>query len=241
MDDENSSEQTKLISIKEGKLIVFEGTDASGKVTQAGHLFIRLRNEGKQVEMLSFPTYQKTKYGRLVAEYLAGMYGEKKDVPFEIVSMFYAIDRYQLKVEIAEKLKMGIYFIFDRYTQSNVFQAAKYGLEKGEKMWEWIKALESRLPQADAVVFLNVAPEVSEKLFKERQIKNMLLAQGQMDIHEKDREYQQTVRELYLKVAEKEDWIVIQCCRKEGEEWKFRTPEDIHEEIYQKLKERGVV
>ncbi|MBL7160157.1 MAG: hypothetical protein ISS95_01195 [Candidatus Aenigmarchaeota archaeon] len=240
-ENENSTEQTKLMERKRGKLIVFEGTDSSGKVTQAGHLFIRLRNDGEQVEMLSFPTYQKTKYGRLVAEYLAGMYGDKESVPSEISSMFYAIDRYQLKKEILEKLKMGIYFIFDRYTQSNIFQAAKQGLEKGEKMWEWIKALESRLPQPDAIIFLNVAPEVSENLFKERQVKNKLLDQGEMDINEKDRKYQQTARELYLKIAANEGWIVIECCRKEGDEWKFRTPQDIHEEIYSRLKEKGIV
>lgn len=40
-----------------GKIIVIEGTDGSGKKTQAVKLFERLKREGYNVIQLSFPNY----------------------------------------------------------------------------------------------------------------------------------------------------------------------------------------
>ena len=40
-----------------GKLIVFEGTDGSGKATQSKLLFERLQREGVDCRKLNFPRY----------------------------------------------------------------------------------------------------------------------------------------------------------------------------------------
>lgn len=40
-----------------GKLIVFEGTDGSGKATQSKLLFERLQREGIDCRKLNFPRY----------------------------------------------------------------------------------------------------------------------------------------------------------------------------------------
>ena len=41
-----------------GKLIVIEGTDCSGKETQSKLLIEKLRNEGVQIDIYSFPSYE---------------------------------------------------------------------------------------------------------------------------------------------------------------------------------------
>ena len=54
-----------------GKLIVFEGTDGSGKATQSKLLFERLQREGVDCRKLNFPRYGE-KSAALVELYLGG-------------------------------------------------------------------------------------------------------------------------------------------------------------------------
>ena len=77
-----------------GKLIVFEGTDGSGKATQTKLLFERLEREGKAVRRLTFPRYDKDS-SMLVRMYLGGEFGSNPgDVNAFAASTFYAVDRY---------------------------------------------------------------------------------------------------------------------------------------------------
>jgi len=218
-----------------GKLIVLEGTDSSGKKTQVGLLEKRLKAEGKKFEAMCFPTYEKTKLGELVGRYLKGDFGTKEEVGPEIGSMFFMMDRYQFKDKIRKTLESGTTIIMDRYTTSNIFQAAEAEGEERFRLWEWIKTVDSRLPRPDIVIFLNVTPDISEKLFAQREVKNPLIGRGGQDILEKDKAYQEKVRKLYLEIARKEGWIVIECCKND----ELRAPEEIHEEIFKKLKEKG--
>ena len=57
-----------------GKLIVFEGTDGSGKATQSKLLFERLQREGVDCRKLQFPRYGE-KSAALVELYLGGAFG----------------------------------------------------------------------------------------------------------------------------------------------------------------------
>ena len=57
-----------------GKLIVFEGTDGSGKATQSKLLFERLQREGVDCRKLNFPRYGE-KSAALVELYLGGAFG----------------------------------------------------------------------------------------------------------------------------------------------------------------------
>ncbi len=215
-----------------GKFIVIEGSDSSGKKTQATLLSERLKKT-KNVEMISFPTYQKTKLGAFVSKYLKGEFGSKEEINPEVGSLLYAIDRFQFKETLMKKLKEGKMIIADRYTTSNIYQAAKVEGDERFRVWEWIKKMESRIPQPDVVVYLNVPPEFSVNLFGERDVKNKLLEQGEKDIHENDVEYLKRVRELYLEIAKREkNWIVIDCI-KDGN---FRSKQDIADEVFEKLK-----
>ena len=55
-----------------GKLIVFEGTDGSGKATQSKLLFERLQREGIDCRKLNFPRYGE-KSAALVELYLGAL------------------------------------------------------------------------------------------------------------------------------------------------------------------------
>jgi dTMP kinase len=221
-----------------GKLILFEGGDSCGKKTQATLLADKLKKEGKKVEMIHFPSYQKTPLGIFVAKYLKGDFGSKESITPEIGSLFYSLDRYQFQKELEEKLKSGINVIADRYTASNIFQAAKLEGNERFKIWDWIKAVDSRIPQSDMTIVLNVPAKISKELAIKKEQKNDLMKKGEIDIHEADLEYQEKVRKTYLEIAEREGWLIVNCCRQSGE---FIPPEEIHSEIYKKLKEANVL
>ncbi|MGN1003237.1 MAG: dTMP kinase, partial [Oscillospiraceae bacterium] len=77
-----------------GKLIVFEGTDGSGKSTQFARLCQRLEQEGKNFQRLVFPQYDKPS-SALLRMYLNGEFGSHpEDVNPYAASTFYAVDRY---------------------------------------------------------------------------------------------------------------------------------------------------
>lgn len=221
-----------------GKFILFEGGDSCGKKTQTTLLAIKLKKEGKKVEMIHFPSYQTTPLGIFVAKYLKGDFGSKESITPEIGSLFYSLDRYQFQKEMEEKLKIGINIITDRYTASNIFQAAKLEGNERFKIWEWIKAVDSRIPQPDVTVVLNVPAKISKELTIKKEQKNDLMKKGEIDIHEADLEYQEKVRKTYLEIAEREGWMIINCCNKNGG---FIPPEEIHSEIYKKLKEANII
>jgi len=224
-----------------GKFILFEGTDSSGKKTQANLLAERLRKLGKKVEIIHFPTYLKTPLGIFVAKYLKGDFGSKEEITPEIGSLFYSLDRYQFQKELKEKLKAEITIIADRYTASNIFQVAKLEGNKRFEIWEWIKAIDSRLPQPDITIVLDVPTKISKNLFSKRENKNVLMQKGEIDIHEEDENYQEKVRRTYLDIAEREGWTVINCCKeKENGELEFISPKKIHNEIFEKLKELSI-
>ena len=77
-----------------GKLIVFEGTDGSGKATQTELLCQTLETQGVPFRRLSFPRYQEES-SALVRLYLGGAFGSHPDdVNAYAAATFYAVDRY---------------------------------------------------------------------------------------------------------------------------------------------------
>ena len=215
-----------------GKLIVFEGTDGSGKSTQFRLLTERLAAEGTEFHKLVFPRYSNES-SALIRMYLGGAFGSKPgDVNPYAASTFYAVDRYaSWNQEWKSIYEQGTLILSDRYTTSNaVHQASKETPENRERFFEWLYDLEfckMGLPKPDLVIFLDVPIEFTEKLMRSREQATGTHA----DIHEQDLDYLRLCRKTASEASAYYGWERIECV-KNGE---LRSIEDIHNEIYGKV------
>lgn len=179
-----------------GKLIVFEGTDGSGKATQSKLLFERLQREGVDCRKLNFPRYGE-KSAALVELYLGGAFGtHPSDVNAYAASTFYSVDRYaSYKQDWGKYYEAGGLLIADRYTTSNaVHQAGKLPDGEREKYLDWLFGFEYGLlglPEPSLVFYLDVPTELTEKMMREREQATNTKA----DIHEQDEAYLRACRE----------------------------------------------
>jgi len=197
------------MKIMKGKLIVIEGTDASGKSTQFSMLCGNLEKTGVSFKKVVFPQYDKPS-SALIHMYLNGEFGTKPDdVNAYAASTFYAVDRYaSFKKEWSGYYKSGGLILCDRYTTSNaIHQASKLSGEEREKYLEWLFGFEYELmglPRPDCVIFLDMPPKYAQMLLKNREGKTM-------DIHEKDAEYLKRCYDSSLNLCEKYGWVRIPC------------------------------
>ena len=211
-----------------GKLIVFEGTDGSGKATQSKLLFERLQREGVDCRKLNFPRYGE-KSAALVELYLGGAFGtHPSDVNAYAASSSYAVDRYaSYKTSWGSFYEQGGEIIADRYTTSNaVHQCSKLPLEQWDDFLRWAYDYEYRLlglPAPDAVVYLQVDPAASQKLMTGRYHGD----ESRKDVHEKDIEYLARSRRAAEYCAEHLGWATVHCT----ENGAMRTIEDIQAEV----------
>lgn len=217
--------------INNGKLIVIEGTDGSGKQTQTNILYERLKKE-RNVKQISFPNYDSPAC-EPVKMYLSGKFGENatKINPYP-VSVMYAIDRYaSYKTDWGKWYEDGEIIITDRYTTSNmVHQASKIeNSDEKNSYLSWLKDLEydkMELPRPDIVIFLNMSTDFTMLLMKDRE--NKITGKKRKDIHELDKWYLEKSYKNACEIARLENWYEIKC-EKNG---KIRTIEDISEEIF---------
>ena len=219
-----------------GKLFVIDGTDGSGKQTQFDKLQERLKKDGIDFRVVSFPNYDSPSSG-LVKMYLSGEFGENaKDVSPYIASTFYAGDRYATFVAgYKDYYDKGGIILADRYTTANmVHQAGKIqDKEEREKFLNWLWDFEFNLyglPIPTEVFFLNMPVEKSLELIKDRE--NKFTHAEKKDIHERDKNHLIDAYNAACYVSKKYNWYEVKCVK----ENQIRTIEDIHEEIYNEIK-----
>lgn len=222
--------------MSKGKLIIIEsGSDASGKATQAQKLYDRLVKEGYKVKKVTYPNYDSPACIP-VKMYLSGEFGKKpEDVNAYVASTFYAIDRFaSYNKEWKDFYNEGGIIISDRYTTSNmVHQAVKMDSYEKNKYLNWLYDLEFnlyKLPIPDCVIFLNVLPEISQSLMKDRN--NKFTGEKEKDIHENNKEYLERSYYNALEIADKYNWNKIDCTKNKN----LKTINEIHEEIYMEVK-----
>lgn len=213
-----------------GKLIVIEGTDCSGKETQAKLLIQHLKEKGMKVETFSFPNYDSPT-GKIVG----GPYLGKPSigdcwfpegavlVEPKVAALYYAADRRYNLPKIEEKLNQGISLILDRYVYSNMaHQAGKIeDTDERMNMYAWLDILEFKLlelPKPDIAIFLHMPSTYSSKLKQNR---------TELDAHEKDEAYLQKAENAYIELASVYKWKTIECV----ENTYIKTIEEIGREV----------
>lgn len=217
-----------------GKLIVFEGTDGSGKATQAGMLGIKLKEQGVSFQKIDFP-----RYGNPFAEparlYLDGALGKKPgDVSAYAASTLYAVDRYaSYKQDWGAAYEAGMLILANRYTTSNaVHQASKLQPAERAEFLDWLFDLEYcrlGLPKPDLVLYLDLPTELSEQMLRQREHSTGIKA----DIHEQDDTYLRNCRMNAREIARDLGWSMVNCAR----DGQIRSVQDIHDEVWRKVQE----
>lgn len=193
-----------------GKIIVLEGLDGCGKSTQLQILADSLIAERK-TRLISFPNYESST-GRVISDYLAGNIPCEGSAGAYAASAFYAADRYASYVTDWKKdYDNGTTIVSGRYTTSNaIYQMTKLPRAEWDDFLAWLWDFEYkklRLPEPDAVVFLDMPIEVSQKLLSARYDGD----ESKKDIHESNLAFLRTCRESALYTAERCGWKMISC------------------------------
>lgn len=227
-----------------GKIIVIEGADGSGKQTQAKMLKEKLEQLGYAVYSTAFPRYDSDS-SAAVRMYLNGeIKKQAEDISPKAASTFYAVDRYIThKREIEPVYRAGnSVIVFDRYVESNIIhQGAKVIAsvescsERQEKLQDfanWLYNLEYRdfeVPKPDVTIYLNVPIDYTINLRKDRA--NKITGGEKQDIHEADTTHLINASEAGMIAARMFNWEVIECV----EAGNMRSVEEIAEEIWQRI------
>ena len=216
--------------MKKGTLIVFEGTDGSGKSTQFKLLCDRLQTGGTPFRRLIFPQYQEPS-SALLKMYLNGEFGSHpSDVNPYAASTFYAVDRYAAwKKDWGADYRAGTLILSDRYTTSNaVHQGGKVSPADQPAFFDWLFDFEYHklgLPEPDLVFYLDMPTQEAVRLLRSREAETNTRG----DIHEVDQDYLTLCRQTALRAAEHYGWKRISCVDAQG---RVRSIADIHQEIW---------
>ena len=214
--------------------IVIDWIDWSGKGTQVALLEKKLKSLWKKVKILDYPRYGE-KSAFAVEKYLNWEYG--KEVTAKQASIFYAIDRFDDSFNIKKDIEKYDFIISNRYVSASmIHQAGKISDKKQrERFLDWLYELEYEIfniNKPDLTIFLNVSPEMSQKLVLLKEERKYLKNWKKMDIHEEDEQHLKNAHSSAMSVVEKfDDWIKIDC----EQDSNMKSIEEINKEILDKI------
>ncbi|MFQ5476371.1 MAG: dTMP kinase [Nitrosopumilus sp.] len=182
-------------------IIVIEGGDQAGKLTQSTLLEKALKKRKIKTKLFHFPDY-KTPIGKEIRKYLDG----KRKFPPQVIHCLLAANRWEKLNEILTAQEKNSVLIMNRYYHSNLI----YGLANGMKK-KWLESLDNGLPKADLVVLLDVTQKESFRRQKTHR-----------DKFEKNEEFLRKISKIYLTTAKKKHWKIIDASK---------PKQEIHEEI----------
>lgn len=182
-------------------IIVIEGGDQAGKLTQSTMLEKALKKRKIKTKLFHFPDYQ-TPVGKEIRKYLDG----KRKFPPQVIHCLLSANRWEKLEQIKTAQEKNSVLIMNRYYHSNLV----YGLANGMKE-KWLDNLDAGLPKADLVILLDVSQKESFK----RQKTNR-------DKFEKNEEFLRKISKIYKTTAKKKRWKIIDATK---------SKQEVHDEI----------
>jgi len=182
-------------------IVVIEGGDQAGKLTQSTLLEKALKKQKIKTKLFHFPDYT-TPIGKEIRKYLDG----KRKFPPQVIHCLLAANRWEKLDEILTAQEKNSVLVMNRYYHSNLI----YGLANGMKQ-KWLENLDVGLPKADLVILL----DVTQKESFHRQKTNR-------DKFEKNEEFLRKISKIYRTTAKKKHWKIIDASN---------SREKVHEEI----------
>ena len=182
-------------------IIVIEGGDQAGKLTQSTMLEKALKKRKIKTKLFHFPDY-KTPIGKEIRQYLDG----KRKFPPQVIHCLLSANRWEKLEQIKQAQEKNSVLIMNRYYHSNLV----YGLANGMKE-KWLENLDAGLPKADLVILL----DVTQKESFNRQKTNR-------DKFEKNEEFLRKISKIYKTTAKKKRWKIIDATK---------SKQEVHEEI----------
>lgn len=182
-------------------IVVIEGGDQAGKLTQSTMLEKALKKRKIKVKLFHFPDY-KTPIGKEIRQYLNG----KRNFPPQVIHCLLAANRWEKLNEILAAQEKNSVLIMNRYYHSNLV----YGIANGMKQ-KWLENLDAGLPKADLVILLDVTQKESFR----RQTTHR-------DKFEKNEGFLRKISDIYRATAKKKHWKIIDASK---------SKEEVHAEI----------
>ena len=133
-----------------------KGLTVLARGLRQAHLQARFNCRDIARQLVSFPRYvQATHFGRKVADFLNGRFGQLSEVNPFLAALLYAGDRFESKAWLTEAIRTHEVVILDRYVPSNMaHQASKLeGAERAELI-AWVEQVEFgiyQLPRPEPV------------------------------------------------------------------------------------------
>lgn len=214
--------------------VVIDGIDWSWKWTQIEIISNYLKEIWKNVLVLDFPRYGK-KSAFMVEKYLNWEYW--KDVWAKKASIFFAIDRFEAMKDLESDINNYDFILSNRYVSANmIHQAWKIRDDQERKEFlDWLQDLEYNIfwiPKPDKTIFLNVSPEMSQKLVLKKLEREYLKWWKKMDLHEEDKDHLIFAHKSAMEIVKNNpNWVKIDC-----QKWdEMKSIEEITKEILSEI------
>ena len=189
-----------------------------------------LSERNVSLSQISFPRYDGF-FGKLVARFLNGDFGQLDAVDAHFSALLYAGDRYEAKPRIESELADGRTVLADRYIGSNLaHQGARVRREDRGDFIQWLKKLEYEiysLPEEDLVIYLRVPVAEAHRLVGQKGARDY--TKLRRDILESDIAHLEAAAEVYDQLAQQPNWVRIECF--DAKAGALRSPDAIHAEI----------
>lgn len=106
-----------------GIFVVIDGADGAGKSTQTEHLIRAAKTRRLRATAIHFPSYEGTEGGRVVQEYLYGVYGDAASIHPKLASLPYAIDRFEQSKHLRKLIRTQNSYLDSQRVASSTINA----------------------------------------------------------------------------------------------------------------------